>query len=582
MSQGGLSLERDLLDWFGQDRLAELLDGAAPSEEEAAAMARLTGDPVFFGPTESDPEAWEPIVPEAPRRFPASAVIATISSSVAIAALMVTAVVLHSAAQLYDNAVEAEAFSARLVTTLAQELPHDANSGVFEAIAADALAHFQNTPSIDDAQTLRDWSRLFTIVGRQRSNAGDTRGAREAFEAAVVATNRRANATPSDINAVFDHSQAVFWLADFNYRNGDFDAAEVGYDLYAALTAQLYAADPDRPLYQAEYAYGYLNTAIIDLERGRADEALEGFTQAASALTSVGEQSDVVSDADVANALAWRADALEVSGRLLDAAQERERVFRIYEELRSQSSLAEIRWLRAATQLAHSHLTLGRIEEATAIIEQGLPIAEQRLSANYDDLAARRRYVALLLQRAELSLIQDSSLSAKLVLDSARFTETEGLDGGTRILPPREAAQFALLSSDVALAMGAFEAARAQASAALRLLDEIRQDDIYAATRIARAYEAIGEAELGLGNRDLAERAWRQGLAILDDGADIYIEDVYRARLSYRTGDFDTAAASYARLQDLGYAHPFDSAFWREASNAGVVQRVTDGDMNDG
>jgi hypothetical protein len=83
MSQGGLSLERDLLDWFGQDRLAELLDGAAPSEEEAAAMARLTGDPVFFGPTESDPEAWEPIVPEAPRRFPASAVIATISSSVA-------------------------------------------------------------------------------------------------------------------------------------------------------------------------------------------------------------------------------------------------------------------------------------------------------------------------------------------------------------------------------------------------------------------------------------------------------------------------------------------------------------------
>jgi hypothetical protein len=32
---------------------------------------------------------------------------------------------------------------------------------------------------------------------------------------------------PGDINAVFDHSQAVFWLADFNYRNGDFDAAEV-------------------------------------------------------------------------------------------------------------------------------------------------------------------------------------------------------------------------------------------------------------------------------------------------------------------------------------------------------------------
>jgi hypothetical protein len=57
-------------------------------------------------------------VPEAPRRFPTSAVIATISSSVAAAALMVTAVVLHSAAELYDNAVEAEAFSARLVTTL--------------------------------------------------------------------------------------------------------------------------------------------------------------------------------------------------------------------------------------------------------------------------------------------------------------------------------------------------------------------------------------------------------------------------------------------------------------------------------
>jgi len=583
IAHGGLGLERDLLDWFGQDRLTQLLDGAAPSAGEIAAMARLTGDPRFLSPTEAPPDDMEPIVPEVqPPSFPTGAVVASVSTSVAVAAVLVTGVVFQSAAELRRDAVEAEAFSARLVTTLAQELPHDANSGVFEAIAADALAHFQNTPSIDDAQTLRDWSRLFTIVGRQRSDVGDTRGAREAFESAVVATERRANDAPGDINAVYDHSQAVFWLADFNYRNGDFDAAETGYDVYASLTAQLYEADPDRQLYQAEYAYGYLNTSIIDLERGRAEEALDGFSAAASGLAEVAERSDVVSDLDVANAIAWQADALELNGRLVEAADERARVLSILEPLRLDSGLAEIRWLRAAQQRGRSLITLGRIVEANAVITESLPVAERRVSANPDSLAARRRYVALLLQRAEISLFQDNPLSAKLVLDNARFTETEGLDGGTRILPPREAAQFALLSAEIALAMGAFDTARDQAAAGLRLLDEIRNTDRYVATQIARAYETLGEAELGLGNRDLAERAWRQGLAALDEGVGHYLEDVYRARLAYRTGDFDTARASYARHQNLGYADPRDTEFWREASNAGVVQREIEGDMNDG
>lgn len=582
IDEGGLGLERELQDWLGADRLAEILSGSAPSYEESWAIDRMVGAPVRPGVGPDEPVDVSSSGATTGIARPVSAMIACIAVAVAGGASVIAGVSLQSAAELRAEAVAAEAFSARLVTTLAQELPHDANSGVFEAIAADALAHFQNHPSIDDPQTLRDWSRLFTIVGRQRSNAGDTRGAREAFQAAVVATERRANDAPGDINAVFDHSQSVFWLADFNYRNGDFDAAEIGYDLYASLTAQLYEADPDRPLYQAEYAYGYLNTSIIDLERGRAEEALEGFSAAASGLADVAERSDVVSEGDVANAIAWRADALDLNGRLIEAAEERARVLSIFEPLRLESGLGQIRWLRAAQQRGRSLMTLGRIVEANAVIAESLPVAERRLSANPESLAARRRYVALLLQRAEISLFQDNPLSAKLVLDNARFMETEGLDGGTRILPSREAAQFALLSAEIALAMGAFETARDQAAASLRLLDEIRHIDRYAPTQIARAYESLGEAELSLGNRDLAERAWRQGLAALDEGVGHYLEDVYRARLSYRTGDFDTARASYARHQNLGYADPRDTAFWREASHAGVVQREVEGDMNDG
>ncbi len=581
IDEGGLGLERELQDWLGEERLALLLGGTTPTFEESLAIDRMVGEPVrpLSSPCDSVAAAHGAKINLG---RPLGAMLACIAVALAGGAIVIAGVSLQSAAEMRAEAVAAEAFSARLVTTLAQELPHDAQSGVFESIAAEALLRYQHGAGLNDPQLLSDWSRLFTIVGRQRANAGDIRGARTAFETALNAAERRAGAAPGDLNAVFDHSQAAFWLADFNYRNGDFDAAETGYDLYAALTAQLYQADPGRPLYQAEYAYGYLNAAIMDLERGRADAALSGFSTAIGALSSVAEISDVVSDADVANAIAWRSDALEVNGRLVEAAQERARVLAMYDRLRTQGGLVEIRWLRAASQRAYSLLTLGRVDEANTIVEESLPVAERLASDAPDSLAARRRYVALLLQRASISLVLESPLSAKLVLDSARFTETQGLDGGTRILPAPEAAQFALLSAEIALAMGAFEAAHDQARAAIGLLNEINFTDRYVTSQIARAYEAMGEAEQGLGRRDLAERAWRQGLAALDDGVGVYLEDVFRARLSYRTGDFDTARSTRARLQNLGYAHPFDSAFWSEASNAGLVQREREGDMNDG
>ena len=581
IDEGGLGLERELQDWLGADRLAEILSGAPPSYEESWAIDRMVGAPVRPGAAFEEPIDAAADAKTGVAR-PISAMVACVAVAIAGGASVIAGVSLQSAADMHAEAVAAEAFSARLVTTLAQELPHDAESGVFEAIGTEALARYEAGAGMNDPQLLSDWSRLFSIVGRQRWDAGDTSGARQALEAALDAAERRVDLMGGDLNAVFDHSQAAYYLAELNYRNGDFDAAEPGFDLYASLTAQLYEADPDRPLYQAEYAYGYLNTAVIDLERGRAEEALEGFSVASRVLADVAERSDAVSDLDVGNAIGWRAGALDLSGRLLEAADERARVLSIYEPLRLESGLGEIRWLHAAAQRAYSLLALGHIDEANALIEESLPVAEHRATANPDSLSTRRRYVALLLYRAEISLLQDNPLGAKLVLDNARFTETEGLDGGTRILPTREAAQFALLSADVALAMNAFETARDQASTALRLLDEIRHTDRYAPTQIARAYEALGEAELGLGNRDLAERAWRQGLAALDDGVGHYLEDVYRARLAYRTGDFDTARASYARHQNLGYAHPRDSAFWREASKAGIVQREVEGDMNDG
>lgn len=586
--EGGLGLERELYDWFGDARFHELLDGGAPSLEEATMLTQPISQHEMAVADEHR-AGFEPITPHTrpagkPSRSPSfspSQIAASVAGIVAIGSLGFAITSMNTAGEWQDDAARAEAFSARLVMTLAEELPHDAPTPVIENLASDAIDYFQAHGEFADPEALRDWSRLFTIVGRQRWNAGNTAGAREAFQTAVAATQQRLNAAPDDLNATFDHSQAVFYLADFNYRNGDFDAAETGYDQYAALTTELYEADPERPLYQAEYAYGFLNAAIMDWERGRIDEALEGFTAALSDLSAVAETSDVVSAYDVANAHDWRARAFYAAGRFEDAVEESSIVISTYDEL-PYSVSSEFRMLGAMARKASSLFDLGNVQEAAAIIDEGSERAEELLNNQPDNIAVLRRYLGFMLQRIDLALAEERPLAGKLIADHARSTLASNLQGTDRIVPTREAANFALAAAEVALTLGAYETASNEASTAISLFASEGYEDRLGVALNAYAYQIAGEAHAAQGRPDIASRSFLQGLAILNADHGTISERIVRARLEYLVGNTETALELRNQFTATGYSHPRDVAFWKRINQSGVVQNDTGENLNGG
>ena len=206
--------------------------------------------------------------------------------------------------------------------------------------------------------------------------------------------------------------------------------------------------------------------------------------------------------------------------------------------------------------------------------------AETVLDAHPDSVAARRSYLALLSQRAELALIRGEYFAAKLISDQAVAGEVFGARGEDRITPATDAARFSLIAADVALAMNAHDDAAQNANAALNFLEEIDgPDDGWAVWR-ARAYLTLGRAQAGLGDALGANRTWRRGLAALRDGNGHIIENVYRARLSHLIGEEVAAADIRERLARLGYSEPTDDAFWASVGIQTASQRH--GETNDG
>ncbi len=588
--EGGLSLERELHDWFGEARFNELLDGAAPSLEEATTLTQLISQHEMILASERRSD-FEPIAEPSktstdatqalPLRLSPSQIVASIAGIITAGSLGLAITSMNAADEWQDDAARAEAFSARLVMMLARELPHDAPTPVIENVASDAIEYFEAHGEFADPSTLSDWSRIFTIVGRQRWNSGNTAGARQAFETSVAATLKQLDASPNSLDALFDHSQAVFWLADFNFRNADFDAAEAGFNTYATLTTELYETNPQSPLYQAEYAYGFLNRAIIDWERGRIEDALGGFTAALNDLSDVAENSDVVSALDIANARAWRASALFTSGQFGEASAERGRELAIYESVED-SAYVEHRRLAAMSQRAAARLALGDLAGAIPLIEDGSELAGQNLSQQPGNIEALRRYLSFMLQRVEVALAEDRLIAAKLIVDHARSALATYLDGADRIVPARETAQFSVAAAEVAIASGAYETASEEAASAIRVLGAENANEIRSLVLHAFAYQLAGEAEEAAGNDDVARRYYLQGIDLLRTEPGTIEENIVKARLNILLGNVAEANSLRDEIAVSGYSHPRDIAFWRRINQSGVVQTDTGENLNGG
>jgi len=303
---------------------------------------------------------------------------------------------------------EAERFASALLTTAAEDLPVAARRDVLVGIADQTLAALgDDSPRSLSDEELGRRARLWHVMGEAHDMSGDPERAAEAFALAYRMTEALLMRAPDDPGRMFDHAQSAFWIANSAWRRGDLRAAKPYYAEYAALADQMTAAEPGNPAYQAERAFASLNSGVVAFEEGEGRRALSLFEEAIDQFEAPVE-AGAVGATELANAQAWRADALFSLGRLEDSLDARAAEAAIYERrLADRPDDARTRGALAYNQVSRAELEAasGALEPANALLEEALATLEDLAEAHPENARFRRNHAAALFLRGRTAAV---------------------------------------------------------------------------------------------------------------------------------------------------------------------------------
>ena len=168
-------------------------------------------------------------------------------------------------------------------------------------------------------------ARVLHLLGDISDQRGDLTQASLDFADAASSTDVLLSRQPTDPQRIYEHAQSVYWLGYIAHRRGDDVRAESGFRRYRDLAEFLAARDGDNDLSEGEIVDANIAMGGVELEQGKAREAVEAFSKALVA----GEKliAHAPNDHDRREALienyAWLADAEAAEGRDSDALRHR-------------------------------------------------------------------------------------------------------------------------------------------------------------------------------------------------------------------------------------------------------------------
>ena len=133
-----------------------------------------------------------------------------------------------------------------------------------------------------------------TQIGDVRMAQGDMEAARQAFDEALITSEKLVRRDPTNPEWLAGLGAVHFWIGSILYSQGNLDEAETRFVTYLNVAQKLEQLEPDNPDWRMETAYGYTNLAALAEERGDHAAALE-FIQSSIAIKrelSAGQPAD--------------------------------------------------------------------------------------------------------------------------------------------------------------------------------------------------------------------------------------------------------------------------------------------------
>ncbi|MFM5917897.1 MAG: TIR domain-containing protein [Novosphingobium sp.] len=257
--------------------------------------------------------------------------------SLILAALLVSA--LRARAEAERQRTEAEGLVEFMLTDLRDKLKGVGRLDVMDAVNERAMKHYagDNIASLPDETVLRRAKLLLAMGEDDLDRDGTRQQAAQEIAAAWRTTNELLNRAPDEPERIFQHAQSEYWMGYLAFSDRskaatgltrDFGGAETHWQSYARLGERLRVLQPQNPRSYKESAYARGALCGLRLER-RADpaKATEDCVAARRALEQAIALApgDVSLQRDLANRLAWEADALAANGNTAAALQQRRR-----------------------------------------------------------------------------------------------------------------------------------------------------------------------------------------------------------------------------------------------------------------
>lgn len=489
-------------------------------------------------------------------------------AAASIAGMLVTSGLAVVAMDARDTATEqrrqAEGLVGFMLGDLRDKLEPLGRLDVLDSVGSRALEYYQRQDKSElSDEALAQRSKALTLMGEVANTRGDLDAALNRYEEALASTAETVRRYPDDPKRLFDHAQNVYWVGYIAYQRGQVSEASNRFDEYRRLANRMVALDPGNKDYRLEqvYADGNLGTVLLDERQFRAAaEAFQASMHPAEALAAA-EPQNLDYQKQLAEALAWLADAYEKSGEAEKALAERERELQLLKGLQRQ----HMRDTDLQRRIMTTHRSLGRLHASRGQVAKGLeeslrgvavsqtlfqiePDNTEWLQAN---AAGRFDLADLQLAAGQLDQASASTRAACRIID--RLLQRDGTVAAWRgpmrarclMLQARLAHEGDALDEAVRLARDAVAAA----GRSPKLLDR------RVLTMLARS---VGSSALESAGRSAEAVDWaRKGVAAAPRRSLLIPRELVElARLEGISGNAAEARRITAQLDSIGYRHP--------------------------
>jgi tetratricopeptide (TPR) repeat protein len=237
------------------------------------------------------------------------------TAAAAVIALSVgVGVALWQAHEAQAQRVQAEGLIEYMIGDLRKKLQPVGRLDVLDGVGEKALAYYaaQNLGRLD-ADSLGRRARALHMIGSLAEQRGRFAEAERDFQQAAATTAELLERHPDDGNRIFDQSQSEFYLGYAQWRRGHLHDAEAAFRRYYALAQRMNQVQPDKHDWQLENVFAAQNVAIVLVDLGQPEEALQLSNQARSAIEHI-ERTHPEDAVSVGNTIGWSAIAQDALG----------------------------------------------------------------------------------------------------------------------------------------------------------------------------------------------------------------------------------------------------------------------------